>query len=236
MKKVGFSDWQEMALKKDVEDIKRKSHSQEPILLSVCWEIVIAVGTIIIDHLFDTEKTPTGVWCVVIVLATTPPMLVLIYKLISWGRSVYQIKKGNFKIRAYVDLFDNQVSYWVMLSNSYANMLTEALNDGSCTQAEQEFLYREGCYYNNKSMQALYRMKPNFEKIFSNDIEVVKRENLIDLARLNNILQVMKEQQIRLDQDIKKVQCEGISLQQELNRRYLADLEEFENDIKAYYS
>ena len=31
MKEVNFSDWQEMALKKDVEQIKKKIYSQEPI-------------------------------------------------------------------------------------------------------------------------------------------------------------------------------------------------------------
>lgn len=31
MKRVSFSDWQEMALKKDVEDIKKKLNSHETV-------------------------------------------------------------------------------------------------------------------------------------------------------------------------------------------------------------
>lgn len=31
MRRVNFSDWQEMALKKDIEDIKKRLNSQEPI-------------------------------------------------------------------------------------------------------------------------------------------------------------------------------------------------------------
>lgn len=65
------------------------------------------------------------------------------------------------------------------ISNSYADLLTEAWNDGYSTGAEKEFLYREGCYYNNKSMQALYSMKSNFDRIFSSDIDLVKRKKLI---------------------------------------------------------
>ena len=60
MKKVNFSDWQEMALKKDIEQIKKKLTSQEPILFSLCWELVLALGSIITDHLFDTESAQNG--------------------------------------------------------------------------------------------------------------------------------------------------------------------------------
>ena len=48
MKRVNFSDWQEMALKKDIEQIKKKLTSQEPILFSLCWELVLALGSIIL--------------------------------------------------------------------------------------------------------------------------------------------------------------------------------------------
>lgn len=235
MKKVGLSDWQEMALKKDIEDIKKKINSQEPILFSLCWELVIALGTIIVDHLFDTEQTPIEVWIFVICLGVIPPVYVLIKKFAHWLHSIYLVNKGIVKNRAYIDAFDNQVSYWVMLSNSYADMLNEAISDINSTDAEKEFLYREGCYYNNKSMQMLYSMKPNFDKIFSLDINDIKRKNLIDLARLYNILEVMNEQQIQLDRDIEGVLSRGISLQQSMNKKYLDELNAFLVDINLFF-
>ena len=185
MNKINFSDWQEMALKKDVEDIKKKINSQEPILFSLCWEIVLALGSIIVDHLFDTDQAPTWVWILVIIAAVIPPSIVIIYKVYCLQKSIHLAKKGKLKIRSYVDVFDNQISYWVMLSNSYADMLTEVVTSPNAitSDAEKEFLYREGCYYNNKSIQALYSMKSNFDKIFSSNIDEVKRNNLIDLAR-----------------------------------------------------
>ena len=45
MKEVNFSDWQEMALKKDVEQIKKKIYSQEPIFFSLCWELILVLGS-----------------------------------------------------------------------------------------------------------------------------------------------------------------------------------------------
>ena len=235
MIRVSFSDWQEMALKKDIEDIKKKINSQEPILFSVCWEIVLALGTVIVDHLFDVQKAPIYVWIIVMVAAVLPPIVVLIDKLIKWIRSIYLVRIGNLKIRSYIDLFDNQISYWVMLSNSYADMLTEAINDGHSTAAEKEFLYREGCYYNNKSMQALYSMKPNFSKIFSDNIDIVKKRNLIDLARLHNLLKVMNEQQIQLDRDIIGTMSRGVELQKDINKKYLEELQDFLVDLNFVY-
>ena len=43
MKRVNFSDWQEMALKKDIEQIKKKLTSQEPLftMLGTCIGIRI---------------------------------------------------------------------------------------------------------------------------------------------------------------------------------------------------
>lgn len=236
MKRVSFSDWQEMALKKDVEDIKKKINSQEPIFFSLCWELVIALGTIIIDHLYDIEGAPTWVWSVTVILAVIPPISVLIYRIVQWFHSICLVKKGNLKIQSYVDTFDNQISYWVMLSNSYADLLAEIKNDKHSTAAEKEFLYREGCYYNNKSMQALYSMKPNFHKIFCEDINDVKKKNLIELARLENLLRVMNEQQLQLDRDISGVNSQGVKIQKSMNDKYLGELQELLIDLNHGFS
>lgn len=238
MKKINFSDWQEMALKKDVEDIRRKINSQEPILFSLCWEVVLALGSIIADHVFDTEKAPTWVWIAMIIVAVTPPIIVIIYKFYHWIITIISIKSGDLKIRSFVDVFDNQISYWVMLSNSYADMLTEAVTNRDITtsDAEKEFLYKEGCYYNNKSMQALYSMKPNFDKIFSSDLDEVKRNNLIDLARLHNILSVMHEQQSQLNRDISDIKSTGIQIQKDMNGKYMQELLEFLDDLNVVFS
>lgn len=141
MKRVNFSDWQEMALKKDIEQIKKKLTSQEPILFSLCWELVLALGSIITDHLFDTESAPEWVWIIVIILAVTPAIVILGCMAAKWVHSILRVKKGILNVKDFVDVFDNEISYWVMLSNAYTDMLTEDTNAGS---SEKEFLYREG--------------------------------------------------------------------------------------------
>ena len=228
MNRVNFSDWQEMALKKDIEQIKKKLTSQEPVLFSLCWELVLALGSIIADHLFDTENAPEWIWFTVIALAVTPAAVILGVVVGKWICSIVSVKKGKFNVKDSVDIFDNQISYWVMLSNAYTDMLLEDING---TNSEKEFLYREGCYYNNKSMQAIYAMKSNFDKIFSMDPQKVKEDSLVDMERLFNILRVMKEQQDRLDATISEISSEGIKRQRELNEKYMDDLMKFVKDL-----
>ena len=228
MNRVNFSDWQEMALKKDIEQIKKKLTSQEPVLFSLCWELVLALGSIIADHLFDTENAPEWIWFTVIALAVIPAAVILGVVVGKWICSIVSVKKGKFNVKDSVDIFDNQISYWVMLSNAYTDMLLEDING---TNSEKEFLYREGCYYNNKSMQAIYAMKSNFDKIFSMDPQKVKKDSLVDMERLFNILRVMKEQQDRLDATISEISSEGIKRQRELNEKYMDDLMKFVKDL-----
>ncbi len=232
MKRVNFSDWQEMALKKDIEQIRKKINSQEPVLFSLCWELILALGSIIVDHLFDTESAPQWVWIAVLVSAVVPAILILGYKVLKWINSIRLVKKGKLDIRDSVDVFDNQISYWVMLSNAYTDMLAEA-PEGE--KAEREFLYREGCYYNNKSMRALYEMKPNFHKIFSDDPEDVLKKNLVDLERLRNLLGVMKVQQNKLDNAAKKMDGTGIERQRQLNAKNLKLFMDFLGDVEKSY-
>ena len=228
MNRVNFSDWQEMALKKDIEQIKKKLTSQEPVLFSLCWELVLALGSIIADHLFDTENAPEWIWFTIIALAVIPAAVILGVVAGKWICSIVSVKKGKFNVKDSVDIFDNQISYWVMLSNAYTDMLLEDING---TNSEKEFLYREGCYYNNKSMQAIYAMKSNFDKIFSMDPQKVKKDSLVDMERLFNILRVMKEQQDRLDAAVSEISSEGIKRQRELNEKYMDDLMKFVNDL-----
>lgn len=228
MNRVNFSDWQEMALKKDIEQIKKKLTSQEPVLFSLRWELVLALGSIIADHLFDTENAPEWIWFTVIALAVIPAAVILGVVVGKWICSIVSVKKGKFNVKDSVDIFDNQISYWVMLSNAYTDMLLEDING---TNSEKEFLYREGCYYNNKSMQAIYAMKSNFDKIFSMDPQKVKKDSLVDMERLFNILRVMKEQQDRLDATVSEISSEGIKRQRELNEKYMDDLMKFVKDL-----
>ncbi len=107
MKSVNFVDWSELALKKDIENINKKLDSQEPIFLSVCIEIVIAVGVILIDHLFDISTIPWYVWLITGLIAILPPFVLIIVALVKYIKKIIHAVKGKYNITKYVDMFDN---------------------------------------------------------------------------------------------------------------------------------
>lgn len=235
MKEIGISEWQEMAIKKDIEEIKRKQNSQTSIFLSLGWEVAVTYGTVLYDQLFDLKITDVLVLTLIVAGAVLPAIIVLLLKFIEWISSVIKAKSGKLSVKDFVDLFDNQMSYWVMLGNSYADMLEHQINSKQCSDSELEFLYCEGCYYNNKTIKALYEMKPVVDKVFSGNLDAVKLGNHVDISRLQSLISVMNEQQNRLDEMVNKKKNSRILLQQNLNEKYISDLKDVFTDLNAAF-
>ena len=233
MNNIKFNDWQEMALKKDTEAIIKKLSSQEPIFFSLCWEIVLAIGAIIVDHLFDTEAVSVHVWIICVVLAVLPPLVILVVKITKWVIVIRQVQAGKYNVRSFVDTFDNQICYWVMMSNSYSRILSDS---ASRQKTERIFLYQEGSYYNNKSIQALYSMKPVIDKVFSNDSKTIIENNIVAVYRLLNILEMIHQHQATLDKCIEDIKSDDLIVeQQRINSAVQERITQFIDDINAVF-
>lgn len=76
-------------------------------------------------------------------------------------------------------------------------------------------------------------MKSNFDKVFSYNLDEVRKKNLVDMERLFNLLSVMNEQQIRLDTAVHGINSNGIERQRELNKGYLQELKAFLTDLNT---
>lgn len=119
MDRIKFNDWQDMALKKDTETIIKSINSHEPVFFSLCIEIIVAVGAVIIDHFFDKEAVNPWIWIIATIIAVIVPLYMVILKLVKWISAIKRVKKGKLGVRQFVDLYDNQICYYVMTSNSY---------------------------------------------------------------------------------------------------------------------
>ena len=233
MNSIKFNDWQEMALKKDTETIIKKLNSHEPIFFSLCWEIVIAVGTIIVDHLFDTTEVNMWVWLICATLAIIPPAIVIIVKSVQYIIALKKSYTGVYNVKHFVDTFDNQICYWVMMSSSYSRILENLPGDRA---TERIFLYQEGCYYNNKSLQALYEMKPVIDKVFSSNSKAVIKNNLVAVYRLQNLLEMIKQYQQELDTSINDIKTNQlISDQMQINKSIKDNFADFVDDINSLF-
>ena len=218
MNSIKFNDWQDMALKKDTEEILKKIDAKEPVLFSVCWEIVLAVASILIDHLFDTQSVDTMIWVIVAVAAVFPPVIVLAINIVKFMKKLYNIRIGNYSVEQFVDLFDNKLCYWAMTSNSYAKMLE---NMKYIDMDERIFAYQEGCYYDNKAIAGLYSMLPVLDKVFTENIDILHKEKVVALQRLISIeLVIAKNQKLLSEAMTDKTDDERVKEQIKVNSYY----------------
>lgn len=235
MDRINFSDWQNMAIKKDLEAILRAVTSHQSIVYSLCWEIAIALGSIIVDHLFDTTKAPSWLWIVIIVVAVGPALCVVIYKAIQWEKTVRMVRSGVLSTKQYVDCFDNQVNYWIMMSNSYCDILEE-LSKKEKQNEEMIHIYQEGVFYINKSIHALDKMYHVVNKVFSFYEDEIVDGNLISFFRLISVLNMMKKNQSRLDNAVRAIENEPqLIAQRKLNQKYQEKLDRFLRKIDAEF-
>ena len=233
MKRIMFNDWQEMALKKDIELIIRKIDSQESVFYSICWETVIAIGTILLDHLFEFDKNDMTIWIIVAVAAIIPPICIIGHKGIRFVKKVNRAHKGNLTVKEFVDLFDNQICYWVMMSNAYSHLLSELK---SADREEAIFLYQEGCYYNNKAQDGLYRIKPVVDKVFVSSDDISQNNGAASLQRLLNMRALIAHNQAKLNEGIKIHNTAPAVLEQKrINEDATKKLSEFMEDVKKCF-
>lgn len=231
MDRIKFNDWQDMALKKDTETIIKSINSHEPVFFSLCIEIIVAVGAVIIDHFFDKEAVNPWIWIIATIIAVIVPLYMVILKLVKWISAIKRVKKGKLGVRQFVDLYDNQICYYVMTSNSYGHLLT---NNTTIRDDEKVFIYQEGSYYNNKAIQELYKMKPVISKVFTPDVSESIDARLIAVYRLTSLINVMKCNRIILDNCVKDLDSEKIKTirkQCEINGLFFEMLEDFIKDL-----
>lgn len=234
MNNLKINEWQEMALKKDTEAILKKIVSNEPVFLSLSWEIIIAVGSIIIDHLFDIESVSIYIWYFCFAAAIIPPILILFFRAKKWIDSVERVRAGKLSIRKFIDTFDNQICYCVMTSNSYCNLL-ESLPEEK--KIEKVFLFQEGSYYNNRSIQELCRMQPVISKVFSDNQATVFKDNLVSLSRLLSMLEMMNECQLKLDRNIAdQKDCSIVQDQVTINNKFYERIKAFIDEMNDSFS
>lgn len=237
MNRIKFNDWQEMALKKDTEKIIKLLNKQEPIIISLTWEIVLGIGAIIVDHFFDTEAISIYVWIICAALAIIPPLIILVVKFAKWINLIHSVKIGKYYTKVFVDTFDNQICYWVMMCNSYTQ-ISKRLSDTQ--QNEKKFLYQEGCYYINKSIQELNKMQPVIDVVFykvDDKFDSSQWENgRISLYRLINILDMMNQNMLELAKTVTNLSSDDIiSEQNKMNKKYAGIVDAFIDDVNKLF-
>ena len=234
MNNTKFNDWQEMALKKDTEVIIKRLNDQGKVIVSLVVDAMIAVISIVLDHLVDGQVVHSWVWKLLIVSAVAIPAILLLSKIIKFLNSLGKARSGKYSIKKYVDIFDNQICYFVMTCGSYSRLLKSGTD---ISKEEQIVLYQEGSYFNNKAMMLLYDMKPVIRKVFTNDASEVIKKTLVSFCRLSSLIRLIHAQQVELDKSIEPyANCASIKDQQAVNTQIQSYFLIFENDVNRIYN
>lgn len=78
----------------------------------------------------------------IIILGTMPLIFFVVKNMHEFVSALKRVKSGKYNVKGMIDIFDNQMCYWVMMCNSYCNLLSTNKDKKN----ERIFLYQEGCY------------------------------------------------------------------------------------------
>lgn len=214
-----INEWQDMSLKKDVENItkelQKNKSNEKPLIL----ELYIAVITLVIDKLFDYSTGCEVVQKIVLYILFTVATVIFFYAVVVYIRNYLatrsKIKRSIYNIKPYIDLFDNNICYYALTaSNFYENFLLESgspTGDVSITRPLQtdytddqvsltppqsdkekgQFYYIETHYYINKCISEISKMENIAKDIFTDNAEDAIYNSKIHFSRLKNIVDLL---------------------------------------------
>lgn len=230
MRLIKANDWQIMSIKKDIEKINKTLCRREYVSLSVSIEIVVSFLTVVFDQWFDSQENQ-NIPFYTFIIGTAVAFLPLVYYFCKEGigfiKKVRLARSGFRSVQNFVDTFDNQICYWVMICNSYNSLLKKAENDG-----ERIFFYQEASYYRNKCIRELYKMIPVGKKVFTCDSSNCENRSTVAKHRLCCVLRLLEIEYKKSIDLVKEISNNpDIEAQNEENER-LSNLEkEFKNKL-----
>lgn len=186
------NEWQELSLKKDIEKISRVITRNKLITSAFIFDIAIAVIAIVIDKFLSPadESNRTWLFWALFVMSLVPLVVILLIAIRD------QIRKRNgaynvYSVSELIDSFDNDICYYVMMANTYNQMLNDSIKHGDNNVAV--FYYIETWYYVNKAKSKMHKMLYKTKQIFTKEPNDVLQRNMISISRLVNIIMIIED-------------------------------------------
>ena len=186
------NEWQELSLKKDIEKISRVITRNKLITSAFIFDIAIAIIAIVIDKFLSPadESNRTWLFWALFVMSLVPLVVILLIAIRD------QIRKRNgvynvYSVSELIDSFDNDICYYVMMANTYNQMLSDSIKRGDNNVAV--FYYIETWYYVNKAKSKMHKMLYKTKQIFTKEPNDVLQRNMISISRLVNIIMIIED-------------------------------------------
>jgi hypothetical protein len=187
--KLSVNDWQDFSLKKDIEKLNKLVQRTCETGSTVVFDIAVAFGAIIFDRLFDYDNNK-----IVVVVYLIATLLIIASLVRLFSRKIITLIRNNSitvssrDVREYIDSFDNEIWCYVMMSDSFLDLLT---NDITADNHRKTFYYSQTCFWVNKSIKKLFGMIRKLNKIFANKNTEIVILQKVSVARLTNLLDII---------------------------------------------
>jgi len=236
MAKFTAIEWQSFSLKKDIEVIVKKLHDSRVTQISLLTELFIVILGAALTKIFADIDKQLYFWVTLLIFGATP---LLVHVLIWIKRKYEENKPGSDRMnaRTFVDAFDNEIAYCVLISESYYRMLVEALsyNDTNANKISINiihFYYIQTSYYFQKAIADLTPLYNIADNVLSVDADNLITKKLISLPRYKNMKNLLVTIFEYLDAH-KNIMgtLDGDKLIVELNEKYRKNLDRIDRAI-----
>jgi len=185
-------EWQSFSLKKDIERISGKLADTNGFQLSFYAEIALAIFSVGFQNIFDDDDIQRQFWMIIAItsaLIFLAPCMVYIY------RKIKETKYGSKIIttKGFIDSFDNEVCYYVLMADSYFEMFKNNYEDMNIEKDIKQFYYIETSYYLNKSIMELVPIYNIRSHVLTNNKDDVVSKRMISYARYYNTYNIINK-------------------------------------------
>lgn len=187
MEKYDALDWQSFSEKKNIEEIAKNTKDKNEIQITAAIEIAMGVSSIVSATIFCGKILVVVSWITLIISLIPIIWLGIKYFIRYYNRK----KRGNDipNVSSLIDLFDNEICYYVMMAESYTNKL-DSINIDSPSSVEQ-FYFIETYFYINKAIYNLSLTSNCKDKLYSTDKRNLHQNRNISYTRLRNIFDIL---------------------------------------------
>ncbi|MDF2589432.1 MAG: hypothetical protein K0S41_3273 [Anaerocolumna sp.] len=235
------TEWQSFSIKKDIESINKNTKRSEEIQLTAMIEICLSLLSVAGSFIFDGEHINIY-WSIVAIALAIAPLIWIIRILFSFISSRIKPGKDLMNKKDLIDIFDNEVCYYVMMAESYYQMYLENKdqNDNSKDVDIRRFYLIESCYYLEKTIQELSLMANSPKRVFSNNVDEIYYYKKVSISRLINILNIIKSLLALIEDSVEYIKdstCEDASdVFLEVHKKYIELHSIFKNVIQDSFN
>jgi hypothetical protein len=193
-------EWQFFPMKKDIEKISKNVMNKDNFRLSMYIQIVLMVLSVTLPGIVDKIETKRTVYIILfsasIVALITPFIINLIQRVIEKRKISYSIS-----IKEIIDMFDNEICYYVLMANSYFAMFCKVIKDKDSENINLiQFYYIETTYYLNKSITGLQLVHKKRDLLLSTNKDDIVTKKMIAKARYQNVYNTIKDIYDKIDE------------------------------------